>query len=89
MTPAEAALKTLESLARIGKVEAYPTGKAVTVTYRGTWRGERIELQAVEGTLAEAIVTIGRQAAGRKVDTDKKGCLPGAEGEKKGPGGGG
>jgi hypothetical protein len=72
MTPSEAALHTLSSLARIGGVELWTNAGKVCIRYEGQWHGERVQLQAVEGTLAEAILVIGRQAAGRKADTDKK-----------------
>ncbi len=66
MTPSEAAIKTLASLARLGKVEISTRGKLALVRYQGRWKGEAVQLQAAEGTLIESILLIGRQAAGRK-----------------------
>ena len=66
MTPAEGALKILEQLAKIGKIEIYQQGKTMNVRYLGKWQGEPVQFQAVEPSLIEAVLTIGRQAAGRK-----------------------
>lgn len=66
LTPAEAALKTQEQLAKVGKVEISNTRSLVNVRFNGRLpSGEPVQLHAMEPTLAEAMVILAKQAAGR------------------------
>ena len=66
MTPAEAALKTQEQLAKIGRIEIWKQRSLYGVRFSGKMpNGEPLDLQAMEPSLAEAMVILAKQAAGR------------------------